>query len=127
MFGISGIRLASTPRTTSTIASGTSSRLATARPMITTTAIATASVKRSCSPMRSPRQRSGGRRRRLGPVGGPADGLLPGLAVALVPGVDDRLLAIARAAAVHLEQRGRLDQVAQLGVAIVAGVEIRAL
>src|SRR5580704_7306512 len=49
MFGTCGIRLASTPSTTNTTASGTSSRVATAGPMITTTAMATVSVKSSCS------------------------------------------------------------------------------
>src|SRR5689334_19226606 len=50
MFGTCGMRLASTPKISRMIASGTSSRLATNRPMIITTAIATASVKSSYSP-----------------------------------------------------------------------------
>src|SRR5437762_2423786 len=50
MFGTCGIRLTSTPSTSSTIASGTSSRWATPRPTMTTRAIATPSVKSSCSP-----------------------------------------------------------------------------
>ena len=49
-----------------------------------------------------------------------------GRLAALAPGVDDRLLPVARAAAVRLEQRGRGDQVAQLAVAVAARVEVRA-
>ncbi len=49
MFGTCGISPARTPSTTSTIASGIRSRLATARPTIITPAMATARVKSSCS------------------------------------------------------------------------------
>src|SRR3984957_12888503 len=50
MFGTCGMRLASTPRMTRTIASGISSRLATPRPTIITTTIASPSVNSSYSP-----------------------------------------------------------------------------
>src|SRR6516164_8284997 len=50
-----------------------------------------------------------------------------GRTAALFADVDDRLLALAEAAAVHLEDRGRLDEVTQLGISIATGVEIRAL
>ena len=53
MFGTCGISPARTPSTTSTIASGIRSRLATARPTIITPAMATARVKSSCSFMAS--------------------------------------------------------------------------
>src|ERR1700716_3489667 len=48
-------------------------------------------------------------------------------AAPLVTRVDDRWFAVAGPAAVQLEQRGRGHQVAELGVAIVARVEVRAL
>src|SRR5215475_15065443 len=60
-------------------------------------------------------------------VRGPGARAPPGLTATLLANVDDRLFALAEAAAVHLEDRGRLDQVTQLGIAIAAGVEIRAL
>jgi len=45
----------------------------------------------------------------------------------VVARVNDPWLTVAGAAAAHLEQRGRAHQIAELGVAIVAGVEVRAL
>src|SRR5262249_21554970 len=60
-------------------------------------------------------------------IRGPGARAPPGRTAAFFADVDDRLLAVAGAAAVHIEDRGRLDHVAQLGVAVASGVEIRAL
>lgn len=48
-------------------------------------------------------------------------------AAALIACVDDCWLAVARAPALQLEQRGRVDKVAELRIAVGAGVKVRAL
>src|ERR1035437_5817861 len=65
--------------------------------------------------------RVGGLQGRLCGPGFPVGGM------ALVACIQDAWLAVAWAAAVYLEQRGAGEQVAELGIAVVAGIEVRAL
>src|ERR1700756_4845099 len=103
-------RTAATPRTCSSTSSGGSTRRScTTAPRSRCSATCTGTTSGRDLYLR---RLHAGLLRARGPPGG---GRPP-----LLAGVHERLLAVARAAPLDLEQRGRVDQVAELAVTIVA-------